>query len=96
MRFVDKTFQALGQPVIAPRLALVAVQSLLNHDPVPVVGDNKAVQIKLETILDGGAVDLGNKAARGGKLAAAKPTRSPMVTSSSGVCRECFPRPPQT
>jgi hypothetical protein len=29
-------------------------------------------------------------------VAPSKPTRSPIATSSWGVCRECFPRPPQT
>jgi hypothetical protein len=56
--------------VIAARLAGVAVHALLNHHPAPVVGDDEAVQVEVEAVLYGGAVDLGDEAARGRELVA--------------------------
>src|SRR5260370_32616470 len=57
VRLVDKTLETFRMPVIAPRLALVAVHALLHHGPFGVVGDEKTVQIKLKAVLHGGAVD---------------------------------------
>ena len=67
MRFVDEAPKAFGQPVIPPGLAAVAVHALLDHDPVPVVGDDEAVEIEVKAILDRRAVDLGNEPARPGE-----------------------------
>src|SRR4051794_1861888 len=53
--------------MIAPGLEAIAVHALLDHHPVSVVGDNEAVEIELEPILDRRAVDLGDKPARSGK-----------------------------
>ena len=39
------------------------VHALLHDDPLPVVGDDEAVQIEVEAILHGGAVDLGHQPA---------------------------------
>src|SRR5215217_9290333 len=50
-------------PVVTPGLPLVAVHALLHHRPFAVVGDEEAVQIEIETVLDRGAVDLGDEAA---------------------------------
>jgi hypothetical protein len=50
------------------------------------------VQIEIEAILHSGTVDLGDEPS----AAPSKPTRSPIATSSCGVCRECLPRPRQT
>src|SRR6185312_2879783 len=51
-------------PVIAAGLPVVAVHALLHHRPCAVRGDEEAVQIEIEAVLDGGAVDLGDEAAR--------------------------------
>ena len=56
--------------MVAARLARVAVHPLLDDDPAPVVGDDEAVQIEVEAVLHGGAVDLGDEAARGGERGA--------------------------
>ena len=63
MRLVDEALQALRQPVIAARLAQLLVHALLHDDPAAVVGDDEAVQIELEAVLHGGAVDLGDQPA---------------------------------
>src|SRR6202043_1873954 len=60
----DKTFQALGKPVIPASLLAVAIHSLLDYDPLATVGHNEPVQIEIEAILHGGAVDLGDEPAR--------------------------------
>ena len=52
-----------GMPVIAARLPLVAVHALLHDGPLAVIGDEEAVQIEIEAILHGGAVDLGDQPA---------------------------------
>ena len=51
--------------MVAARLPRVAVHPLLDDDPAPVVGDDEAVQVEVEAVLHGGAVDLGDEAARG-------------------------------
>jgi hypothetical protein len=63
MRLVDETLQSLGQPVVSAGLFELAVHSLLNDDPMTVIGDYEAMQIKLEPVLHGGTVDLGYQAA---------------------------------
>ena len=67
MRFVDEAPQTFREPVVAPGLAAIAVHALLDHDPVSVVGDDEAVEIKLEPVLDRRAVDLGDQPARLGE-----------------------------
>ena len=64
VRRVDEARQPLREPVIAARLPAVAVHALLHDDPAPVVGDDEAVQIEVEAVLHGGAVDLGDQPAR--------------------------------
>ena len=59
VRLVDKAFHAFRKPVISTRLLEVAVHSLLNDSPMTVVGDDEAMQIKLEPVLHSGTVDLG-------------------------------------
>ena len=59
MRLIDETLQSLGEPVIAAGLLELAVHPLLYNDPVAVVGDDEAMQIKLEPVLHSGTVDLG-------------------------------------
>ena len=50
--------------MIAARLPALAVHALLDDDPVAVVGDDEAVQVEIEAVLHGGAVDLGDQPAR--------------------------------
>src|SRR3954470_8579127 len=50
--------------MIAPGGAARIVHPLLDHRPAAVVGDDEAVQIEREAVLDGGAVDLGDEPAR--------------------------------
>ena len=58
--------------MIAARLLALAIHALLNDDPASVVGHDEAVQIKIEAVLHGGTVDLGDETARGRKRAAVK------------------------
>lgn len=67
VRLVDETLQPFRQPVVTARLPSVAVHALLDDHPAAVVGDDEAVQIEVETVLHGGAVDLGDQAAGRGK-----------------------------
>ena len=97
VRLVDEAGKVAGMPVIAAGLALVAVHALLHHGPVAVVGDEEPVQVEIEAVLHGRAVDLGDEAAGAGEGMAHRSRcdrRAPL--SSSGVRRECLPRPPQT
>ena len=64
VRRLDEALQPFRQPVIPPRLAHFTVHALLDNDPIAVVGDDEAVQVEVEPVLDGGAVDLGDEAAR--------------------------------
>ena len=67
MRLVDEARQTFRQPVVAARLALLAVHALLHHHPLAVVGDDEAVQIEIEAVLHRGAVDLGDQPAGAGQ-----------------------------
>ena len=53
--------------MIAAGGAAGAVHALLDDGPVAVVGDDEAVKIEIEAVLDRGAVDLGDEAARSGQ-----------------------------
>src|SRR3954465_11062596 len=59
--------------MVAPRVAALAIHALLHHDPLAVIGDNEAVEIKIETVLNGGAVHLGDEPARLRKRSAVDP-----------------------
>ncbi len=72
MGLVDEALQAFGKPMVAPGLAARAVHALLHHHPMAVVGDDEAVQIEIETVLHGGAVDLRHQPARRGQGRAVK------------------------
>ena len=50
-------------PVIAARLTFVAIHTLLHHGPGAVIGHEKPVQIEIEAVLNGSAVDLGDEPA---------------------------------
>src|SRR4051794_25949853 len=56
--------------MIAPGLPAIAVHALLHHDPVAVVGDHEPVQVEVETVLHGGAVNLGHEPAGLGEAGA--------------------------
>ena len=92
-----KLVSVARMPVIAARLPLVAVHALLHHRPVAVIGDEEAMQVEVEAVLHGGAVDLRHQAAGAREGCARRmPTGRRAPSSSSGVRRECLPRPPQT
>ena len=63
VRRVDKCLEPLGKPVVAPSQARLAVHALLNDCPLAVVRDDEAMQIKVEAVLHGGAVHLGDEPA---------------------------------
>jgi hypothetical protein len=97
VRLIDEVLQALGKPMIASCPTAIAIHALLYHDPIPGIGNNEAVQVKIEAILDRGTVNLSDQADSFWPLPRRRtPTRWPIATSSCGVCRECWPRPPQT
>jgi hypothetical protein len=54
-------------PMVPPRLLVIAVHALLHDRPFAVVGHEEPVRVEIETILNGGAVDFGDKAARAGE-----------------------------
>src|SRR4051794_21088757 len=58
VRLLDEARKPLRMPMIAPGLPALAVHALLHHGPLAVVGDEEAVQIKIEAVLHRGAVDL--------------------------------------
>src|SRR3984957_16801919 len=70
---LDEALQAFGQPVIAARRVARIVHALLDDGPMPVVGDDEAVQIKVEPVLDRGAVDLRHQPADVGERGAVDP-----------------------
>ena len=67
MRLVDEAFQVLGMPMVAARLFLVAVHALLHDRPVAIVGHEESVEVEIEAVLDGGAVDFGDQTACAGE-----------------------------
>ncbi len=58
VRLLNEALQTFGQPMIAARRAARVVHALLDDGPMPLIGDDEAVQIEIKTILNGGAVDL--------------------------------------
>jgi hypothetical protein len=67
VRLLNETLQAFGQPMISASRPAQVVHALLDDCPMPVVGDNEAVQIEVKTILNGGAVDLRHQPANVGE-----------------------------
>src|ERR1019366_3842808 len=55
----DKTFQAFGKPGIPASLLAVAIHSLLDDNPLAVIGHDESMQIEIKAILHGGTVHLG-------------------------------------
>ena len=64
MRRVEKAAKVFRQPVIAPRFTTLFIHSLLHDAPVAFRADDESVQVEIETILYGGAVDLRDQATR--------------------------------
>ena len=64
MRIFDEAFEVFGMPMVAASLLVDAVHALLHDRPLAVVGHEESVQIEIETVLNSGAVDLGDKPAR--------------------------------
>jgi hypothetical protein len=64
VRRVDEALKSLRQPMIAPRLPVIAIHALLDDDPAAVVRDDEAVEIKVESVLHGRTVDLRDQPAR--------------------------------
>src|SRR6202161_2488553 len=56
--------------MVAPSRAARVVHALLDDGPFALVGDDEAVQIEVETVLHGGAVDLRHEPADGGERGA--------------------------
>ena len=52
---------------VAACLPGLAVHALLHHHPVPVIGDDEAMQVEIEAVLHGRAVDLGDQPAGAGQ-----------------------------
>ena len=82
--------------MIAARGAGCAVHALLHDDPIAVVGDDEAVEVKVEAVLHGGAVHLGDQPARLRQRRAVEADARADVGQLRGVWREWRPRPPQT
>ena len=70
VRLVDEALQGFRMPMVAGRLLLVAVHALVHDRPLPVVGHEEPVKIKVEAILDGGTVDLCDQTAGADQLGA--------------------------
>src|ERR1700694_2859875 len=49
--------------MVSPRLPALAVHPLLHDNPMPLIGDDEAVQIEGKSVLHCGAVDLRNEPA---------------------------------
>jgi hypothetical protein len=49
--------------VIPASLLAVAIHSLLDYDPLAIIGHDESVQIEIKAILHGGAIDLGDEPA---------------------------------
>ena len=62
----------------------------------PFARDHEGVQVDLEAVGDGVVVDPRRQPAGAHQRFAVQPVRSATARSSSGVLRECRPRPPQT
>ena len=53
--------------MIAPRLFAFTIHALLHDDPFSVIGNDKAMQVQIKSVLHGGAVNLGDQPARSGQ-----------------------------
>ena len=93
---VHEALQPLRAPMIAPRLPARFVHPLLDDDPLPIIGHDETVEVKVEAILDGGAVHLGDKPAGARERVTVE---ADTLADRAELLRRparCFPRPPQT
>src|SRR5271166_1295829 len=58
VRLLDEALQTFGKPMIAASRSACLVHALLDDHPMAVVGHEEAVQIEVETVMKGRAVDL--------------------------------------
>ena len=77
VRLVDEAPQTFGQPVIAPRLAAVAV-----------IGDNQAMEIKVKPVLDRPQSTLATSLLARASAAPSRLVQSPIATSLCGIWHE--------
>ncbi len=63
VRLADEVLYTTRQPVIAPRHAVPLVHSLLDNGPGASAIEEEGVVVDLVTVLNGGAIDLGRRAA---------------------------------
>jgi len=63
VRLIDEAIHVVGMPMVAARLLLVAVHALLHDSPFAVIGHEESVEVEVESVLHGCAVDLGDQAA---------------------------------
>ena len=77
MRLLNEGGKRSRMPVIAPGLTLCAVHALLHNRPIALIRDEEAVQIEIEAVLDGCAVDLRHKPAGARKRRRVEPNPIP-------------------
>ena len=82
--------------MIAASRSACLVHALLHNDPMAVVRHDEAVQVEVEPVLKGGAVDLRHQSADVGETRSIKSDALTDLNQLDGVLRECLPRPPQT
>ena len=66
-----------GMPVIAPRLPCFAIHPLLHNGPMPVISDEKAMEIEIEAVLDGSTINLRHEPACADQLRCIDPDSVP-------------------
>jgi hypothetical protein len=64
VRLLDEAREFFGVPVVAARRSCVAVHPLLHDRPLAVRSNEEAVQVEVEAVLHGGAVDFRHQPAR--------------------------------
>ena len=96
VRLAGKIAHRGGMPVIAAGQPARFVHALLHHRPFARRGDDERVQVDLKSVGDGVVVDAGVRRLVRTSSSPSRPRRSARARSSSGVLRECLPRPPQT
>ncbi len=67
VRRVHEVCHITRVPVIPACLPLLTVHALLDDGPLAVIGDEETVQIEIEAVLHGSAVDLGHQTAGAGE-----------------------------
>jgi len=60
MRLVDEAPKPFREPVVPTRLSKITVHSLLNDDPLAVVGHDDPVEVEVKAVLNRRAVNFGH------------------------------------